>query len=128
VQDAHEAVALDPTSALALAAELLARGLEPFVVEITNLFTHADLKVDSAQARQVADLAQQKFPNLLVVRRERAVLFQLVGDPRSAKREIDVAISLDLSSGRNFVMRATFRAEGANCPGANDDLKQAPST
>jgi len=125
VQQAHEAVSLDPTLGLAFATEIRARGVELFVVQLTSLFTHMNLAVDTALARQLADQALQKFPNSAVVRRDRAVLLGLLGDARSAEREIGEAISLDPMSGKNYLMRATFRAQQSDCWAANNDVKQA---
>jgi len=125
VQQAHEAATLSPNLDLPLAVEIRARGFELFVTQITNLFTHRGLKVDPIPAQQLADVALGKFPNSPIVRRERAVLLQLLGDASGAEREIDEAISLDPTSGKNFLMRATFRAQLPNCLAANEDLRRA---
>jgi tetratricopeptide (TPR) repeat protein len=124
VEQAHEAVTLDPSSGLGIATEIRARGMELFIIQIANTLSHAGLAYDPAPARRFGDHALQKFPDFPIVRMERAVLFQLLGDVRAAEREINEAISLNPTNGRSFLLRAAFRAQLGNCPAANEDLRR----
>ena len=123
---ANEAVSLDPSSGLSFATAIRAAAVQILIGQVANAFGR-NLSIDEKAIRLYANDALRRFPGFVPIRQERSILFQISRDVREAEREISAAIGLNPANSRNYLLRASYRAQLFNCNGAREDLNRAKS-
>jgi tetratricopeptide (TPR) repeat protein len=117
--EARKARALDDRSPLPLILEAHARALR------VAIFRRQGSPGELSGARQLADEAVRRFPDVRDAYYTQAYVLQLDSKPREAVSALDRGIRVDPAFGLAFELRAELHAELKACPAAQQDLARA---